>query len=487
MTFSASKSSTSKSSTSKSSASNIDTSSHPLSLYNSLSKQKEVFTPLDPARVTMYVCGPTVYSYAHIGNARPAVVFDLLSRLLRHLYPHVVYARNITDVDDKIMIAAKEQGVEISEITDKFARIYREDMGSLGVLPPDLEPKATDHIGQMISMMERLIAQGNAYEAEGHVLFHVPSYEGYGRLSRRAQDEMEAGARVEVAPYKKDASDFVLWKPSSDDQVGWESPWGRGRPGWHIECSAMIETHLGDTIDIHGGGIDLQFPHHENELAQSCCAHDGKEFARFWMHNGFVNIEKEKMSKSIGNVLLVHNLLDDAPGEAIRLALLNGHYRQPLDWTAEGLKQSKAMLDRLYGALRSLQDVEVGAYEDVVPEGVMAALLDDLNTPKALSELFALAKQANQAESLEEKGRLKQALLSAGRLMGLLGQDADAWFEEGAGSAHIDGAEIDALVDARLAARQNKDFAEADRIRDELSERGIIIEDGAGGAKWRRA
>jgi cysteinyl-tRNA synthetase len=249
----------------------------------------------------------------------------------------------------------------------------------------------------------------------------------------------------------------------------------------------MIEAHLGDTIDIHGGGIDLQFPHHENELAQSCCAHDGKEFARFWMHNGFVNIEKEKMSKSVGNVLLVHNLLDDAPGEAIRLALLNGHYRQPLDWTAEGLKQSKAMLDRLYGALRSLQDVEVGAYEDVVPEGVMAALLDDLNTPKALSELFALAKQANQAESLEEKGRLKQALLSAGQLMGLLGQDADAWFEEGAGSAHIDGAEIDALVDARLTARQNKDFAEADRIRDELSERGIIIEDGAGGAKWRRA
>lgn len=482
MTFSAS-----KSSTSKSSASNIDTSSHPLSLYNSLSKQKEVFTPLDPARVTMYVCGPTVYSYAHIGNARPAVVFDLLSRLLRRLYPNVVYARNITDVEDKIMIAAKEQGVEISEITDKFTRIYREDMGSLGVLPPDLEPKATDHIGQMISMMERLIAQGNAYEAEGHVLFHVPSYDGYGRLSRRAQDEMEAGARVEVAPYKKDASDFVLWKPSSDDQVGWESPWGRGRPGWHIECSAMIEAHLGDSIDIHGGGIDLQFPHHENELAQSCCAHDGKEFARFWMHNGFVNIEKEKMSKSVGNVLLVHNLLDDAPGEAIRLALLNGHYRQPLDWTAEGLKQSKAMLDRLYGALRSLQDVEVGAYEDVVPEGVMAALLDDLNTPKALSELFALAKQANQAESLEEKGRLKQALLSAGQLMGLLGQDADAWFEEGAGSAHIDGAEIDALVDARLTARQNKDFAEADRIRDELSERGIIIEDGAGGAKWRRA
>ena len=469
------------------STSNTDTSLQTLSLYNSLSKQKDVFTPLDPARVTMYVCGPTVYSYAHIGNARPAVVFDLLSRLLRRLYPNVVYARNITDIEDKIMIAAKEQGVEISEITDKFARIYREDMGSLGVLTPDLEPKATDHIDQMISMMERLIAQGNAYEAEGHVLFHVPSYEGYGRLSRRAQDEMEAGARVEVAPYKKDASDFVLWKPSSDDQVGWDSPWGRGRPGWHIECSAMIEAHLGDTIDIHGGGIDLQFPHHENELAQSCCAHGGKEFARFWMHNGFVNIEKEKMSKSVGNVLLVHNLLDEAPGEAIRLALLNGHYRQPLDWTAEALKQSKAMLDRLYGALRALQDVEAVASHDTVPAGVMAALLDDLNTPKALSELFALAKQANQAETLEDKVRLKQALLSAGQLMGLLGQDADAWFEEGAGSANIDGAEIDALVESRLVARQNKDFAEADRIRDALTERGIIIEDGAGGAKWRLA
>ena len=469
------------------STSKTDTSPKILSLYNSLSKQKDVFTPLDPERVTMYVCGPTVYSYAHIGNARPAVVFDLLSRLLRRLYPKVVYARNITDVEDKIMNAAKEQGVEISEITDKFSRIYREDMGSLGVLTPDIEPKATDHIEQMISMMERLIAQGNAYEAEGHVLFHVPSYEGYGRLSRRAQDEMEAGARVEVAPYKKDASDFVLWKPSSDDQVGWDSPWGRGRPGWHIECSAMIEAHLGDTIDIHGGGIDLQFPHHENELAQSCCAHGGKEFARFWMHNGFVNIEKEKMSKSVGNVLLVHKLLDEAPGEAIRLALLNGHYRQPLDWTADALKQSKAMLDRLYGALRGLQDVEAVASEDAVPEGVMAALLDDLNTPKALSELFALAKQANQAETLEDKVRLKQALLSAGQLMGLLGQDADAWFEEGAGGANVDGAEIDAMLEARLVARQNKDFAEADRIRDELTERGIIIEDGAGGAKWRLA
>lgn len=469
------------------STSKTDPSLQTLSLYNSLSKQKDVFTPLDPERVTMYVCGPTVYSYAHIGNARPAVVFDLLSRLLRRLYPKVIYARNITDVEDKIMNAAKEQGVEISEITDKFARIYREDMGSLGVLTPDIEPKATDHIEQMISMTQRLITQGNAYEAEGHVLFHVPSYEGYGRLSRRAQDEMEAGARVEVAPYKKDASDFVLWKPSSDDQVGWDSPWGRGRPGWHIECSAMIEAHLGDTIDIHGGGIDLQFPHHENELAQSCCAHGGKEFARFWMHNGFVNIEKEKMSKSVGNVLLVHKLLDEAPGEAIRLALLNGHYRQPLDWTADALKQSKAMLDRLYGALRALQDVEAEASDDTVPAGVMAALLDDLNTPKALSELFALAKQANQADTLEDKVRLKQALLSAGQLMGLLGQDADAWFEEGAGGSDIDGAEIDALLEARLVARQNKDFAEADRIRDALTERGIIIEDGAGGAKWRLA
>jgi len=458
-----------------------------LKLYNSLTRQKDIFTPQDPERITMYVCGPTVYNFSHIGNARPAVVFDLLARLLRHLYgaAHLVYARNITDIEDKIIKAAQDQGVPISAITDKYADIYRSDMGALGVLPPDIEPHATDTIDTMVTLMERLIASGHAYEAEGHVLFHVPSFKDYGQLSRRDSEEMEAGARVEVAPYKKNPFDFVLWKPSTDEQPGWESPWGRGRPGWHIECSAMIEKHLGETIDIHGGGIDLQFPHHENEVAQSTCAHGGKVLARFWMHNGFVNIEKEKMSKSLGNVLLVHELLKEAPGEAIRLALLNGHYRQPLDWTGEGLKQAKRMLDRLYGALRALADVE--AAETGLPEGFLAALEDDLNTPKALAELFALAKEANTAETAADKARVKGQLLVAGQIIGLLQQDPEAWFEQAGGSAHIDAEEVERLIAARLDARKAKDFAEADRIRDALTEMGVAIEDGPDGTKWRVA
>ncbi|MGK2739387.1 cysteine--tRNA ligase [Tepidicaulis sp. LMO-SS28] len=458
-----------------------------LKLYNSLTRQKELFTPQDPERITMYVCGPTVYNFSHIGNARPAVVFDLLARLLRHLYgaEHLVYARNITDIEDKIIKAAQAEGVPISAITDKYADIYRADMGALGVLPPDIEPHATDTVDTMITFMERLIAAGHAYEAEGHVLFHVPSFKEYGVLSRRDQDEMEAGARVEVAPYKKNPFDFVLWKPSTAEQPGWESPWGRGRPGWHIECSAMIEKHLGETIDIHGGGIDLQFPHHENEVAQSTCAHGGKALARFWMHNGFVNIEKEKMSKSLGNVLLVHELLKEAPGEAIRLALLNGHYRQPLDWTGEGLKQAKRMLDRLYGALRALADVE--AAETGLPDGVLAALEDDLNTPKALAELFALAKEANTAATPADKARVKGQLLAAGQIIGLLQQDPEAWFEQAGGSAHIDAEEVERLIAARIDARKAKDFAEADRLRDALTEMGVAIEDGPDGTKWRVA
>tara|TARA_R110000824_G_scaffold390760_24_gene588153 strand:+ start:30107 stop:31492 length:1386 start_codon:yes stop_codon:yes gene_type:complete len=455
-----------------------------LHLYNTLTRTKEEFQPVDPARVTMYVCGPTVYNFAHIGNARPAVVFDVLARVLRRLYPNVVYARNITDIEDKIIAAAKEQGVPISAITDKYADIYRKDMGTLGVKLPDIEPKATDAIPDMISMMERLVASGHAYEAEGHVLFHVASYKEYGALSRRDLDDMIAGARVEVAPYKKDATDFVLWKPSNDEQPGWDSPWGRGRPGWHIECSAMIEKHLGETIDIHAGGIDLQFPHHENEIAQSTCAHGGKLFSRFWLHNGFVNIEKEKMSKSIGNVLLVHDLIEQAPGEAIRLALLNGHYRQPLDWTGEGLEQAKRMLDRLYGAMRTLSDVQPVA-NDVVPDEFMAALLDDLNTPKALAVLFDLAKQANVATELAEKGRLKAALLASGALIGLLEQDPESWFAGGGVTPHIDASEIEALIAARAEARKNKDFKESDRIRDDLAGRGIQIEDGPKGTTWR--
>ena len=453
------------------------TTSLKLTLQNSLTRRKEVFEPADPVRVTMYVCGPTVYNFAHIGNARPAVVFDVLARVLRRLYPNVVYARNITDIEDKIIAAAKEQGVEISAITDKYAKIYRDDMGTLGVLPPDIEPKATDTIPGMISMMETLIANGHAYAADGHVLFNVPSYAQYGQLSGRDRDDMIAGARVEVAPYKKDPADFVLWKPSAPEQPGWDSPWGRGRPGWHIECSAMIEKHLGTTIDIHGGGIDLQFPHHENEIAQSNCAHGNAPLARFWLHNGFVNIEKEKMSKSIGNVLLVHDLIKEAPGEAIRLALLNGHYRQPLDWTADGLTQARRMLDRLYGALRALADVEAQA-NDAVPEAFLEALLDDLNTPKALAVLFDLAKQANTATDNVERARLKAALLGSGHLIGLLQADPESWFA-GAGLApHIDAEEIEGLIAARTAARKARDFKESDRIRDELAERGILIEDG---------
>ena len=457
-----------------------------LTLYNTLSRAKEEFVPIAPERVTMYVCGPTVYSYAHIGNARPAVVFDVLVRLLRHQWPTVVFARNITDIDDKINAAAAEQGVPIGTITEKFEKIYLEDMNSLGVLPPDIDPHATDHIPEMISMMETLIADGHAYAADGHVLFNVPSYAESGQLSRRDRDEMIAGARVEVAPYKKDPSDFVLWKPSTPDLPGWDSPWGVGRPGWHLECSCMIEKHLGRSIDIHGGGVDLVFPHHENEIAQSTCAHGGDTFVKYWLHNGFGNVDQEKMSKSIGNVLLVHDLLNDAPGEAIRLALLNAHYRQPLDWTDDGLAQAKRMLDRLYGALRGLADVDAASDAQPDPE-FLAALNDDLNTPKALAALFDLSRQANSATDVAERSRLKGALLTSANLMGLLQLDPETWF---AGSdPDTDGLsadEIEAMIEARNTARAEKNFAEADRIRDELAGQGITLEDGADGTKWRR-
>lgn len=457
-----------------------------LRLHNTLTKDKETFQPQDPNRVTMYVCGPTVYSYAHIGNARPAVVFDLLYRLLQVQYPNVIYARNITDVEDKINKAAREQGVEINVITEKFAQIYRDDMAALGVSQPTIEPKATDHISQMIAMIETLIANGHAYAAEGHVLFDVPSFPDYGKLSKRDQREMLAGARVEIAPYKKSPSDFVLWKPSDDDTPGWDSPWGRGRPGWHIECSAMIEAHLGDSIDIHGGGHDLTFPHHENEIAQGTCAHGGKTYCNYWLHNGFVNVEHEKMSKSIGNVLLVHDLIDQAPGEAIRLALLTGHYRQPLDWTAEGLQQAKAKLDRLYGALRPLNDIEVSDADITAsnaPASIIEALEDDLNTPKALAALFELAKTANIATNDAERRTAKINLLAAGNLLGFLQQDANAWFR--ASSNDVDAAHIDDLIARRSKARAEKDWAEADKIRDELNDLKVVIEDGDNGTIWR--
>lgn len=456
----------------------------PLQLYNTLTRQKEDFQPGDPTRVTLYVCGPTVYNYAHIGNARPAVVFDVLYRLLQRTYPCVVYARNITDIDDKINKAAIDAGVPFTEITEKFARIYRDDMAALGVLPPDLEPKVTENMPAIVDMIARLVDNGHAYEAEGHVLFHVASFAEYGRLSKRAPEDMLAGARVEVAPYKKDPGDFVLWKPSEDGAPGWDSPWGRGRPGWHIECSSMIEAHLGETIDIHGGGHDLIFPHHENEIAQSTCAHNGKLYCRTWMHNGFVNVEKEKMSKSIGNVLLVHDLLRQAPGEAIRLALLSAHYRQPLDWTASGLTQARRTLDGLYGVLRRLEDVQAEP-ESPVPPSFMAALQDDLNTPKAIAELSALAKAADAATALPERAALKGALLSAGWFLGLLGQDPETWFRAAVGGKKIDAQEVERLIAEREAARKTKNFVRADEIRDHLAKMGVGLEDTATGTIWR--
>ena len=454
-------------------------------LHNTHSGRKEEFVPLDANRVTLYVCGPTVYSYAHIGNARPAVIFDVLARVLRRRYPQVLYARNITDIDDKINKAAAEQKVDISVITSRFAAAYHEDLAGLGVANPDFEPRVTEHMAQIIAMIQRLIATGNGYEAQGHVLFHVPSYAGYGELSKRERKEMLAGARVEVAPYKKDPGDFVLWKPSDASLPGWDSPWGRGRPGWHIECSAMAEALLGETIDIHGGGHDLIFPHHENERAQSTCAHGGRTFARYWMHNGFLTMDSQKMAKSVGNVLLVREILKTAPGEAIRLALLTGHYRQPLDWNDDVIADARKKLDRLYGALRDLENVAPAAGVKA-PDAFMAALEDDLNTPMALAELFELARLANKAESLSDKARLKAQMLDAGSVMGLLQATPASWFATAPAQAgQLPAAEIEALIAQRADARKAKNFAESDRIRDELKSKGVLVEDGKDGQRWR--
>ena len=451
-------------------------------LFNSLTRQTEDFRPQDPARVTLYACGPTVYNYVHIGNARPPVVFGLLADLLRRHYGGVVYARNITDVDDKINAAAREQQVPIGTITDRFAAAYREDMARLGCPAPDVEPHATAHIPHMVAMIERLIEAGHAYAAEGHVLFAVDTYPAYGQLSRRDPDDMLAGARVEVAPYKRNPGDFVLWKPSSDDLPGWDSPWGRGRPGWHIECSAMSEAHLGETIDIHAGGIDLQFPHHENEIAQSTCAHGGRVFARYWLHNGLLNLDGRKMSKSVGNVLQLHALLEQHPPEALRYALLSAQYRQPLDWSDALIEQCVRTLDRLYGTLRDLADVPGDA--ETIPDAVEAALCDDLNTPAALAELAGIAAEARKATDAAERARLKSALLGAGRALGLLQQSPAAWFARGAEGA--DDARIQALVDARSEAKKARDFARADALRDQLAAEGILLEDTPQGVRWSR-
>ncbi|HEU4617629.1 MAG TPA: cysteine--tRNA ligase [Gammaproteobacteria bacterium] len=462
-----------------------------LRLYNTLSREKQEFVPGDPRRITMYVCGPTVYNFAHIGNARPFVVFDVLATLLRRIGP-LVYARNLTDVDDKINAAARREGVEIGAVTARYIAAFHEDMSALGVRAPDVEPRVTQTIPEIIDFIARLIATGHAYEAEGHVLFSVPSYADYGSLSRRSLDEMIAGARVDVAPYKRDPADFVLWKPSEPDVVGWESPWGRGRPGWHIECSAMVETHLGETIDVHGGGLDLVFPHHENETAQSTCAHRGRLFSRYWVHNGLVNMGAEKMSKSVGNMVLVHELLKSTDGEVLRLALLTAHYRQPLEWTAHLVEESRQKLDRMYGALRDAgiggADATEPAEPAEPPEAVLAALEDDLNTPEAIAELFGLARAANKAADTAERKALARRLRAGAALLGLLERDPAAWFAGSpGGEASLAEAEIDALLARRDALRRERKFAEADAIRDRLAQGGILIEDVAGGSRWRRA
>ncbi|WCE03982.1 cysteine--tRNA ligase [Pseudoxanthomonas sp. JBR18] len=452
-----------------------------LQLFNTLTRRVEAFTPLDPAAPTMYVCGPTVYNYVHIGNARGPVVFGVLAQLLRRRYGGLRYARNITDVDDKINAAAAEQGVPISAITDRFTAAYRADMAALGVVPPDIEPEATAHIPHIIAMIERLIDAGHAYAADGHALFSVGSFDRYGQLSRRDPDELLAGARVDVAPYKRDPGDFVLWKPSTDALPGWDSPWGRGRPGWHIECSAMAAAHLGQTIDIHAGGVDLQFPHHENEVAQSECAHGGVTFARFWLHNGMLNFGGAKMSKSVGNIARVHDLLQAHPPEALRYALLSAHYRQPLDWSDALIEQSVRTLDRLYGTLRDLGDVDAQAH---IPASIEAALDDDLNTPLALAEVARLASEARKAESADDKTRLKSDLLGAGLALGLLQQSPAEWFARGTSSD--DDARIQALIEERAAAKQARDFARADAIRDQLAGENIVLEDTPQGVRWKR-
>ena len=455
----------------------------PLMLYNTMSRRKELFEPIDPNRITMYVCGPTVYNRVHIGNARPVVVFDTLFRLLQSLYPKVVYARNITDIDDKIMTAAAELGEDISVLSQRYAQAYFEDMEQLNNLEPSVIPYATQHIPEMIAMNQLLIEKGHAYEADGHVLFAVQTMDDYGKLSGRSLDEMLAGARVEVADYKRYAGDFVLWKPSAETEPGWDSPWGRGRPGWHIECSVMAEKHLGETIDIHAGGQDLVFPHHENEIAQSCCAHDGKAMANIWMHNGFINIDGEKMSKSLGNFRLVKDLLDHFPGEVLRYVILSAHYRTEQNFSKELLDSAWRSLDSLYGYLRGCDQMEAKLNHQ--GEGYKA-LLDDLNTPVALSEVHRLARLMHSSEG-DEKRHLQAELLGLAELMRLLQQDPEDWFTLARQADDISSEDVEALIAQRTEAKLNKDYAGADAIRQELLDKGVTLEDSREGTKWRRS
>lgn len=458
-----------------------------LRIHNTLSGNKEVFTPINPDRVTMYVCGPTVYNYVHIGNARPVVAFDVLYRLLKMLYPNVVYARNITDIDDKIITAAQEQAKDINAITDYYSAAFATDMAALYALEPSITPHATAHVADMISIIETLIEKGHAYVAENHVLFAVESMDDYGKLSKRSLEDMLAGARVEVAPYKKYAGDFVLWKPSTAEQPGWDSPWGRGRPGWHIECTAMIAHHLGPEIDIHGGGQDLIFPHHENEIAQGSCAH-GTSYVRYWMHNGYINLDGEKMSKSLGNFRLVRELLKHYRGEVLRFALLSAHYRSQLNFSEELLEQAQASLNGLYHALQGRDGNITAATDYVLPKDhpVLNALCDDLNTPVAISALHHIANELNKAQPQDQPQR-KAELLAAASLLGLLQAEPSEWFQGNSKEGELDASTIEALVAERDQAKKDRDFAAADRIRDALEAQGVILEDTREGTRWSRA
>ncbi|HEY8004488.1 MAG TPA: cysteine--tRNA ligase [Phenylobacterium sp.] len=458
----------------------------PLRLYDTMAREKRDFAPRDPRRVTMYVCGPTVYNYSHIGNFRPVVVFDLLFRLLRRLYGDeaVRYAANVTDVDDKINAKAAEEGVPITAITERYLAAYNADAAALGALPPTAQPRATQTMDAIVEMIGRLVRNNCAYAAEGHVLFDTQAFSDYGKLSGRPLDEMIAGARVEVAPYKRHPADFVLWKPSKPGEPEWESPWGPGRPGWHIECSAMIEQELGLPIDIHGGGIDLVFPHHENELAQGQCAGDRRGYANYWLHNGFLNMADEKMSKSLGNVALAHDLLKQQPGEVIRWALLAAHYRQPLAWTDDAINQARNSLDHLYGVLGRARHITEGG-SAALAEDQLAPLLDDLNTPAAMAQLKKLAGDLDAAVRKDEPAApaLKQDLMALAGVMGFLQAEPQAWFQGGA-DEDLKG-RIDKLVGARDAARVAKDWGEADRLRAELAALNVEVMDGPAGATWR--
>jgi len=456
-------------------------------LHNTLKRRKEKFVPFDCSNVRMYVCGPTVYDRAHLGNAKTPVTFDVLFRLLRHVYgaEHVTYVSNITDVDDKILNKHKETGKSIREITEQTYQWYIDDMDKLNVMAPDYRPRATEYIDEMIELVKLLLANGHAYEASGHVLFSVDSMPGYGYLSGRSMKEMLAGARIEIADYKKNPADFILWKPSEPGQPGWNSPWGYGRPGWHLECSAMSSKLLGDSFDIHGGGSDLIFPHHENECAQSLCAHPHSKFAQYWVHSGMLMVDGVKMSKSLGNFYTIDQVLEKAPAEALRLLFLTTHYHQPFNFTFEGLAQAKATLDKFYNALLRVKDVP--AAEEAADERVVAALADDLNTPLALTYLHEITNALNKAETENEQARLKGRLLAAAGLLGLLWQNPESWFKSGIANGGLDAASIEAKIAERVAAKKNKDYALADKIRNELKEQGIILEDTPSGTTWKKA